>query len=46
MLFTELRTLTIKLLKKKTVKNYIEQIEVFQDDFNALLNWLKSIRFL
>ncbi|EAY25485.1 hypothetical protein M23134_06184 [Microscilla marina ATCC 23134] len=46
MTLAELRTLAIKILKKKTMKSYIAQIELFQDDFNLLLNWLKTIGFL
>ena len=41
-----LRTLAVNLLKKETHKSLIAQIELFQDDFNALLAWLKKLQFL
>ena len=46
MTFAELRTLVTKLLQKEKPKSYIAQIELFQDDFNALLCWLKKLQFL
>ena len=44
--FAGLRTLVISLLKKLDLENMTAQLEFFQDDFNALLKWLKSINFL
>jgi len=41
-----LRTLTIKLLGYLSPKNFVAQLEFFQDDCNALIKWLKSINFL
>ena len=46
MIFAELRTLAIKLLQKKKTKNYVAQVELFQDDFATLFKWLRDIRFL
>lgn len=40
------RTLVIKLLKKTNAKNLIAQLELFQDNFLELLNWLRTINFL
>ncbi|MEZ4887292.1 MAG: ISAs1 family transposase [Chitinophagales bacterium] len=41
-----IRTLVINLLQKKNVKNRIAQLEFFQDNFEELLKWLRSIKFL
>lgn len=40
------RTLVVKLLKKTKAKNMVAQLELFQDDFQLLLLWLKRINFL
>ena len=40
------RTLAIKLLGIIKPKNMIAQLELFQDDFLKLLQWLKTIKFL
>lgn len=40
------RTLAIKLLSKTNAKNLVAQLELFQDDFKALLKWLRSVNFL
>lgn len=45
-LLASCRTLVIKLLQKTKAKNMVEQLELFQDDFTALLLWLKKINFL
>lgn len=41
-----LRTLVINLLLKNKPKNLIAQLELFQDDFNALILFLKRVNFL
>ncbi len=42
----QVRTLTIKLLRKPNCQNWAAQTELFLDDFTQLLNWLKKIHFL
>jgi hypothetical protein len=42
----EIRTIVIKLLKKKKIANYKAQLEEFGDDFDSLLAWLRKINFL
>jgi len=44
--FAGLRTLIISLLKELKPENMVAQLEFFQDNFNALLDWLKCINFL
>lgn len=44
--FAGLRTLTINLLGILRPKNMIAQLELFQDDFDKLLLWLRSVNFL
>lgn len=41
-----LRTLVINLLLKERPKNLIAQMELFQDDFMALITFLKKVKFL
>jgi len=41
-----LRTIAIKLLNFEKPKNMIEQLELFQDDFQVLMTSLKNFRFL
>lgn len=40
------RTLVIKLLQKTKAKNMVAQLELFQDNFLALMIWLRKIKFL
>ena len=46
MIMAGLRTLAIKLLKFEKAKNMIAQLELFQDDFQSLMDSLRSFRFL
>jgi len=46
MMMAGLRTVVIKLLNFEKPKNMIAQLELFQDDFQALMNSLKAFRFL
>lgn len=41
-----LRTLVLEVLRILNCKNNVEQLELFQDDFQQLCNFLKYIRFL
>jgi hypothetical protein len=41
-----LRTLVMEIIRKLSPKNIIAQLEFFQDDFEALINDLKNIKFL
>lgn len=40
------RTLVINLLTKLNPKNRVAQLELFADDFNLLISWLKQVHFL
>jgi len=46
MMMAGLRTLAIKLLNFEQPKNMIAQLELFQDDFGALIDSLRTFRFL
>lgn len=41
-----LRSLIINLLLNNRPKNLAAQIDDFADDFDALLDWLRKLRFL
>jgi hypothetical protein len=41
-----LRTLVVKLICQDKPKNIVERFELFADDFQEMVKWLKSVRFL
>ena len=41
-----IRTLIINILQKNKVKNYVQLIETFVDNFNLILQFLKSVKVL
>lgn len=41
-----LRTLVLKVINQDKPKNIVEKMELFADDFQEMIKWLKSIRFL
>lgn len=43
---TALRTMVIELLRLMKATNFAAQLEFFQDDFDALIQALKTINFL
>ena len=45
-LMASLRTLVIKLLGLDKPKSIVAQLEFFQDNFSALMQWLRKINFL
>lgn len=44
--FAGLRTLAISILNRLRPANMVAQLEFFQDDFGALLHWLRKLNFL
>lgn len=45
-LMSGLRTLVVSFLRRTKAKNLTAQLELFQDDFDALLTWLRKVNFL
>jgi predicted transposase YbfD/YdcC len=41
-----IRTLIINALQKQKIKNIVQKLEEFMDDFNSLIDFLKKINFL
>ena len=41
-----LRTLVIKILGRENFNNLVEQLELFQDDFEILMGFLQKVNFL
>lgn len=46
MIMAGLRTLAVKLLNFEKPQNMIAQLELFQDDFQSLMDSLRDFRFL
>lgn len=40
------RTLILELFRKSKPKNYIAEMEKFQDSFDELIDFLKTVNFL